>query len=76
MKTRKIESCVVPPLSLQEEFASYRGQAGVVSSLSRHRGPAGEDVGEREAGVVVTARRACRTIEGLFESLLSEAFNA
>jgi len=27
-----------------------------------------------EAGAVVTARRACRTINGLFEGLLAESF--
>jgi len=48
----------VPPLNLQEEFAPYRGRCA--------------------AGVVARAvhchRRECRSVEGLFESVLALSF--
>ena len=73
MKTRKIESCVVPPLSLQEEFASYRGQAGVVSSLSRHRVPARGGCrrarGRRRVELVETSR-GCLNLYCMRRSML------
>lgn len=46
-------------VSLQEEFAPYRGQAGVVARLESLRGRMAEST---------------RQVEGLFESLLSESF--
>ena len=54
MKIRKVKFHVVPPLSLQEEFA------GVVARVESLRGRMGE---------------SARQVEGLFESLLAEAFS-
>ena len=55
------------PLSLQEEFA------GVVSRVEGLRGR-NSPFKAREAGRQAPCR-ACRDIEGLFESLLSEVFS-
>ena len=60
MEVSKNLIALVPPLGLREEFVPCRGSStGVVARVESLRGRMGE---------------SARQVEGLFESLLAEAF--